>query len=99
MAVVKLSDAEFFTDWMRFYGPVSGPRLMGWLVLCAAFGNDLTVRELRDHGVLSESTRYRHVRELLRYAEDLRTRGLLGADEALEPGEAVWRIGRMASAM
>jgi len=99
MAVVKLTDAEFFADWMRYFGSQNGPRLMGWLVLCAALGNELTVRDLRDNGVLSKASRYRYVGHLLGYAENLRSRGLLDADEALEPGEALWRVGHMVRSM
>jgi hypothetical protein len=99
MAVVTLTDSEFMLDWMRYFGPTHGTSLMGWLVLCAAFGNELTARDLRDNGLMSERSRYRNVHDILAYIENLRERGLVEADEPAEPAEPLYRLGRMVAAL
>jgi hypothetical protein len=89
VATIGLSDREFATDWMRYFGNSTGPVLWGWLVLAALLGSDLSERDLLAHGPISRSSRYRHVAELKSYAADLRARGLLSNEG--EPVEVIAR--------
>jgi hypothetical protein len=77
MASVGLTDREFVEDWFRYFGSTRGPVLWGWLVAAAVMGNDLTERELLEHGPMSRATRYRHVEYLKGYAASLKARGLV----------------------
>ena len=75
-----LSDGEFAVEWLRFFGPIRGVRLLGWASLSVSGAPiDADRAWLLEHGVGSVSTRYRNLSELRRFAAELESRGLSAA--------------------
>lgn len=82
-----LSEFEFIGEWMRFFGPTTGSRLLGWVSLSVIGApGDADRRWLMAHGWGSEATRYRNVAHLVRFRDSLALRGISPYDME----EATW---------
>lgn len=81
----SLSDREFVREWMAFFGPTTGARLLGWCVLTGVrMPDDAPVdeRSLIDFGWGAPSTRYRNVGYLKRFKAYMDEKGFVLAEEA-----------------
>lgn len=71
-----LTDRALISEMLRFWGPTTTARVLGWTTLAVLLlPGEPTRRDLLERGPGSQATRYRTVRELLSLSEYLRERG------------------------
>lgn len=77
-----MDDETFGREWVAFWGPVSGSRIIGWMVLSAIkLGREEPSREaLLQRGWGSTATRYRNVSNLMAFREAMEAKGYTFAD-------------------
>lgn len=80
----EMPDGEFFTEWVRYFGPVEGMRMAGWLLWLGAMGGcrsyaDVAayVRKNPKDSAVSRASNYRNLTKLRGLREKL-----LGAEAA-----------------